>query len=185
MTISPRPWHDGNLVRFHPRFLAFAREYSFLPRACHVRAAWEKGKIERAVGYVRQNFWPLRTFTDLADVNLQAQHWLEQVANQRRHRETGETPAARFQPESLRALPVIVPDYRDTTEALVHKDLRLSFDGNRYCVPPHYLGRRLTIKADASAITFTISIGRSFLTLAAGGAARPWVPSVFKRNCVC
>ena len=26
--------HDGNLVRFHPRFLAFAREYSFLPRAC-------------------------------------------------------------------------------------------------------------------------------------------------------
>jgi transposase len=34
--------HDGNLVRFHPRFLAFAREYSFLPRACHVRAAWEK-----------------------------------------------------------------------------------------------------------------------------------------------
>jgi len=57
--------HDGNLVRFHPRFLGFAREYSFLPRACHVRAAWEKGKIERAVGYLRQNFWPLRTFTDL------------------------------------------------------------------------------------------------------------------------
>ena len=24
--------HDGHLVRFHPRFLAFAREYSFLPR---------------------------------------------------------------------------------------------------------------------------------------------------------
>jgi transposase len=53
--------HDGNLVRFHPRFLAFAREYSFLPRACHVRAAWEKGKIERAIGYARTSFWPLRT----------------------------------------------------------------------------------------------------------------------------
>jgi len=48
--------HEGNLVRFHPRFLGFAREYSFLPRACHVRAAWEKGKVERAIGYVRQNF---------------------------------------------------------------------------------------------------------------------------------
>ena len=145
--------HDGNLVRFHPRFLAFAREYSFLPRACHVRAAWEKGKIERAVQYLRQNFWPLRTFRDLLDVNLQARHWLEQVANQRRHRETGETPAARFQPETLRALPVIVPDYRDTAEALVHKDLRLSFDGNRYCVPPRFVGRHLTVKADASAVT--------------------------------
>jgi transposase len=53
--------HDGNLVRFHPRFLAFAREYSFIPRACPVAAAWEKGKVERAIGYVRQNFWPLRS----------------------------------------------------------------------------------------------------------------------------
>lgn len=145
--------HDGNLVRFHPRFLAFAREYSFLPRACHVRAAWEKGKIERAVGYLRQNFWPLRTFTDLADVNLQARQWLEQVANSRRHRETGQTPEERFQPEALRPLPTITPDYRDTAEALVHKDLRLSFDGNRYCVPPRYVGRCLALKADASSVT--------------------------------
>lgn len=73
--------HDGNLVRFHPRFLAFAREYNFLPRACHVRAAWEKGKIERAIGYARTSFWPLRTFTDLADVNSQALQWLNEVAN--------------------------------------------------------------------------------------------------------
>ena len=35
--------HDGRLVRFQPRFLAFAREYDFIPRACHVAAAWEKG----------------------------------------------------------------------------------------------------------------------------------------------
>ena len=34
--------HEGNLVRFNPRFLAFAREYNFIPRACHVAAAWEK-----------------------------------------------------------------------------------------------------------------------------------------------
>jgi transposase len=145
--------HDGNLVRFHPRFLAFAREYSFLPRACHVRAAWEKGKIERAVGYLRQNFWPLRTFTDLADVNLQVRHWLEQVANQRRHRETGQTPEERFQADALQSLPAITPDYRDTAEGRVHKDLRLWFDGNRYCVPPRYVGHDLILKADASSLT--------------------------------
>ena len=78
--------HDGNLIRFNPRFLAFARECGFIPRACHVAAAWEKGKVERAIGYVRQNFWPLRSFTDLADVNAQARQWLQEVANQRRHR---------------------------------------------------------------------------------------------------
>jgi hypothetical protein len=145
--------HDGNLVRFHPRFLAFAREYNFLPRACHVRAAWEKGKIERSISYLRQNFWPLRSFTDLADVNLQVRKWLEEVADQRRHRETNQTPQERFQPEALRLLPAITPDYRDLANALVHKDLRLCFDGNRYCVSPRYIGHHLTIKADSASVT--------------------------------
>src|SRR4051794_19812559 len=87
-----------------------------------------KGKVERAIGYVRQNFWPLRSFTDLADVNAQARQWLKEIANLRRHRETGQAPDERFQPESLRPLPAMLPDYRDFAEALVHKDLRLSFD---------------------------------------------------------
>jgi len=64
--------HEGQLVRFNPRFLAFAREYDFYPRACHVAAPWEKGKIERGgIAYLRQNFssgpcassktWPMST----------------------------------------------------------------------------------------------------------------------------
>jgi transposase len=146
--------HDGRLVRFHPRFLAFAREFGFLPRACNPAAGWEKGKVERAgVGYVRQNFWPLRTFTDQADVNRQARQWLAEVANQRLHRETRERPVDRFRPDALRPLPAVTPDYRDTAEALVHKDLRVRFDGNRYCVPHRFVGRRLTLKADSSAVT--------------------------------
>ncbi len=145
--------HEGNLVRFNPRFLAFAREYGFIPRACHVAAAWEKGKVERAIGYVRQNFWPLRSFADLSDVNSQAHRWLQEIANQRKHRETGQAPDQRFQPEALRPLPLLAPDYRDSTEALVHKDLRLAFDGNRYCVPPRYVGHKLTVKADSSSVT--------------------------------
>lgn len=144
--------HEGNLVRFNPRFLGFARECGFIPRACHVAAAWEKGKVERAIGYVRQNFWPLRSFTDLTDVNMQARQWVGQIANQRTHRETGQAPDSRFQAEALRPLPPLTPDYRETTEATVHKDLRLTFDGNRYCVPPRYVGHKLTVKADSSTL---------------------------------
>jgi transposase len=48
--------HDGRLVRFLPRFLGFAREYGFYPRACNPAAGWEKGKVERAIGYTRQSF---------------------------------------------------------------------------------------------------------------------------------
>ena len=48
---------------------------------------------------------------------------------------------------------MITPDYRDSAEALVHKDLRLSFDGNRYCVPPRHVGQKLTVKADGSTVS--------------------------------
>jgi len=146
--------HVGTLVRFNPRFLAFARECGFFPRACNPAAGWEKGKVERGgIGYVRQNFWPLRQFTDLSDVNRQAREWLDEVANQRQHRETRQRPCDRFRPDCLRPLPALTPDYRDTAEALVQKDLRLQFDGNRYCAPPHLVGQRLTVKADASSVT--------------------------------
>jgi hypothetical protein len=146
--------HEGSLVRFNPRFLAFAREYDFYPRACHVAAPWEKGKIERGgIAYLRQNFWPLRQFKDLADVNRQARTWLDQVANQRLHSETRQRPDQRFQPTALRALPALESDCRDTVLALVHTDLRLCFDGNRYCAPARYVGARLTVKADAYSVT--------------------------------
>jgi len=65
---------------------------------------------------VRQNFWPLRSFADLSDLNSQARRWLQEIANRRKHRETGQAPDDRFQPEALRPLPLLTPDYRDIAE---------------------------------------------------------------------
>ncbi len=146
--------HDGRLVRFNPRFLAFAREYGFYPRACNPRAGWEKGKVEKGgVAYLRSNFWPLRSFIDLADVNRQVRQWLDEIANIRIHRETRERPCERFRPDCLRPLPALAPDYRDTAEVFIHKDLRWHFDGNRYCAPARLVGQRLVAKADSSSVT--------------------------------
>lgn len=145
---------DGRIIRFNPRFLAFAHEYGFYPRVCNPAAGWEKGKVERGgIRYVRQNFWPLRKFSDLADINRQARQWLEEVANKRLHSETRQRPDERFRPECLRPLPALDPDYRDTVQLLVHKDIRLRFDANRYCVPPRFVGCRLTVKADSYSVT--------------------------------
>src|SRR6202008_4796426 len=82
------------------------------PHACNPASGWEKGKVERAIGYLRQNFWPLREFTDLHDVNRQVRQWLSEVANRRLHGETRERPLHRFRPEALRPLPIIPYDYR-------------------------------------------------------------------------
>jgi transposase len=151
---TPVAEHEGKIVRFNPRFLAFAREYDFYPRACNKGAGWEKGKIERGgVRYLRQNFWPLREIRDLHDANRQVREWLEQTANVRIHSETRERPIDRFRPDTLRPLLQLEPDYRDTAGARVHKDIRLRFDCNRYCVPPRFVGHELTVKADSPSVT--------------------------------
>lgn len=144
---------DGNLIRFNPRFLAFAREMKFYPRACRVGAAWEKGTVERIIRYIRQSFWPLRQFASLGDVNRQVRQWLAEVANQRIHQGTRQKPAERFEPDALRPLPDMLPDYRETIQRLAHKDMRLNFDGNRYCVPYRLAGAALTLKADSGTVT--------------------------------
>ena len=87
---------QGCLIRFNDAFLDFLTTFKIFPKACNVRAAHEKGKVERVIGYVRKNFWPLRTFTTLADVQTQLKHWLATVANDRVHQTTGQRPKERF-----------------------------------------------------------------------------------------
>jgi transposase len=55
--------------------------FKITPIACNPAAPHEKGKVEAAIKYIRQNFWPLRTFEDLFDVQRQARQWLLTVAN--------------------------------------------------------------------------------------------------------
>jgi transposase len=116
--------------------------------ACNVRAPNEKGKIENAIKYLRQNFWPLRSFTDLNSVQTQVMEWLDTVANVRTHQTTGQRPDDRFKDISLRPLPELLPDYRETSQVTVYKDFAVRFDCNTYTVPPWAIGKKLTLKAD-------------------------------------
>jgi transposase len=145
---------DGPLVRFNEQFLEFLRPFKIVPTACGVAKPHEKGKVEKgAIHYIRYNFWPLRTFTDLRDVQSQANHWRDQVANRRLHRTTGQRPVERFQPHALRALPELLPDCRDTQLAKVHSDFSIHFDANTYTVPPWAVGKSVVVKADTHHVT--------------------------------
>src|ERR1039457_4531113 len=74
----------GNQILFHPRLIELSAHYHFAPRPCQVRAGNQKGRVERAIRYVRDSFWAGRTFTTLAECNRQALIWRDQVAHQRR-----------------------------------------------------------------------------------------------------
>ncbi|MEA2101817.1 MAG: IS21 family transposase [Thermodesulfobacteriota bacterium] len=144
---------QGSVIRYNDAFLDFLRVFGINPKACNVRAPYEKGKVERSIGYIRQNFWPLRSFKDLSDVQAQMRGWLNGTANVRIHQTTGERPFERFDKAALRPLPQMLPDCRETTSVVVHKDFAVQFDGNAYTVPPWSIGKQLTIKADQTAVS--------------------------------
>jgi hypothetical protein len=145
---------QGPLVRFNEHFLEFLRPLHITPVACNVAQPQEKGKVEKgAIHYIRHNFWPLRTFRDLPDLQAQANQWRDQVANVRVHNTTGQRPIERFVPKAMRPLPALLPDCRDTAPAKVHIDFSIRFDGNTYTVPPWLIGKTLTVKGDHHQIT--------------------------------
>lgn len=140
---------DGPLIRFNDAFLDFLRPLKITPRPCNVRQPQEKGKVEKgAIHFIRHNFWPLRTFTGLRDVQEQANQWRDQVANVRVHATTGQRPIERQKPEAMQPLPELRADCRDTAAVKVHTDFCIHFDGNTYTVPPWLIGKTVVIKAD-------------------------------------
>lgn len=102
---------------------------------------------------MRQNFWPLRSFTDLNDVQRQVKGWLDTVANVRIHQSTGQRPVDRFLKVKLRPLPDLLPDGQETLFSLVHKDFAIRFDGNAYTAPPWTTGKKVTVKADQRVVS--------------------------------
>lgn len=128
---------SGSTVRFHPRFTEFAGAHLFEPRPCGVRRANEKGKVESAIKYIRQNFFVGRDFRDLADLNRQAKAWRDGTANARLHGTTRERPIDRWARDKQELL--AMPKHRFDTDVIVplraSKMCLVHFDGNAYTVP--------------------------------------------------
>jgi transposase len=136
----------GQPVIYHPRYVDFARFFGLELRACNVRAAHEKGRVERAVGYVKQNFLAGYTPTSLSEINLASRTWLEEVANVRVHAETKKTPQELFPEERLQPLPAALYDVGVVRPAHATRRCRVHLDGNRYSVPAACAGTRLTLR---------------------------------------
>ena len=63
---------DGGRLLENPEFLRFATHWGFRIRACRPHRAQTKGKVERPVCYVRDNFVYGREFFGDSDLNAQA-----------------------------------------------------------------------------------------------------------------
>jgi hypothetical protein len=141
---------QGDAIRFHPTLLAFAGHYRFEPRPVAPARGNEKGRVERAIRYVRESFFAARTFENLEDLNAQAVQWCNGQAADR------PCPAARelrvgdaFLQEQPRLLPL--PENPFITDEVlpvkIGKTPYARFDLNDYSVPHACVLRTVTIRA--------------------------------------
>lgn len=148
--------HTAKMTIFNARFLDYARARGgFGVVACNVRKANEKGRVERPIGFVRERFWPGRRFGDLLDLNVQAATWRDDFANNRVHEVTGRIPSLVFEHEEKRVLSPVSDRPFDTDEIVstgVTKTFRVSFDRNRYSVPPRLLGQTVIVRGNDDAV---------------------------------
>lgn len=145
---------------WNPAFLDFANDMGFVPKACRVRRPQTKGKVERLVRYVKENFIPGRTFTDIADLNRQALQWCDRI-NERANGSTGRSAFDLLREESLLPLPNTALRARYRYESRrVSRDGFISYDGVRYGVPWEYSGRQLTVRAMSGKIEIFNGINR-------------------------
>lgn len=70
----------GDAIRFNETLLQLAGHYRFAPKPCAPARGNEKGRVERRIRYIRDNFFAARTYESLDDLNAQAEDWCTQVA---------------------------------------------------------------------------------------------------------
>ena len=133
---------------FNPRYMDFANHYGFKIVPCNVGKGNEKGIVENAVGYVKKNLLNGLTITDFKIMKPLVQHWLDKVANVRKHGETGKRPVDMFTEEkpSLQPLPVEPYDIGVVKQVRASRQFRITIDTNRYSVPAQLAGVGLTLK---------------------------------------
>jgi transposase len=128
---------DDQGIAYNRKLLDLAAHYRFLPKACRPYRAKTKGKVERPFRYVREDFFLGRSFRNLDDLNAQFRHWLDTVANPRRHATTSRIVLEHFVEEQpyLKALPAMPFTVVLTLDRRITRDGMVSIGGNLYSVP--------------------------------------------------
>jgi len=141
---------QGDAIRFNPTLLDFAGHYRFEPRPVAVYRGNEKGRVERTIRYIRENFFAAREFKDIDDLNAQAEKWFDGPASTRPCPEDkAHSVQAIFLQEKQKL--IALPDNPFPTEerevVKVAKTPYVRFDLNDYSVPHTYTRCTLTVLA--------------------------------------
>lgn len=145
----------GDAIRFHPTLLELAAYYRFEPRPVAPARGNEKGRVERAIRYVRDSFFAAREYVDLDDLNAQARAWTEGDAQDRPCPEDRSRSVREVFAEEQGTLLGLADDpfaADERVEVEVGKTPYVRFDLNDYSVPHTQVRRTLVVVASPSTV---------------------------------
>ena len=142
-------------VVYNKDFLDFCNHYGTLPWACNVYSPYEKGRIERGIGYIKDNFFKGAKFSSLTEAKHALRVWLDDIANVRIHGTTHQQPKELFDRAEKNALLPLNERRYECARILartVDSQCRISCDNNRYSVPTRYAYKMVTIRMTAQKV---------------------------------
>ncbi|GMQ87488.1 MAG: hypothetical protein BMS9Abin08_0692 [Gammaproteobacteria bacterium] len=145
----------ADAIRFHPTLLALSAHYHFEPRPVAVARGNEKGRVERAIRYIRDNFFAGRQWTDVEDLNAQADAWCAGTAANRpcpEDRSMTVREAFALEQPQLLTLPDNPFETDERVDVSVGKTPYIRFDLNDYSVPHTQVRRSVTVMASRTRV---------------------------------
>jgi transposase len=145
----------GDAVRFHPKLVELSGSYYVSLRVCTPYKANQKGRVERAIRYLRERFLAGRHIHSIEQGNRELLAFLDEVAHPRPHPTLhGRTVADCLAEERQRLLPLPkTPPGTELVEPIpVDKQAFIHFDTNRYSVPPEHKESTLTLAVDDNVV---------------------------------
>jgi len=145
---------DAVNPRFTAGWLDYAQHCGFATDAARVRSPKDKPRVERAVQYVRGNFWAGEDFAGLPGAQQAVQEWCAGTAGTRIHGTIQARPAEVF---ARCEAAVLLPragryDVPLFSAVKVHRDFHVEVARSLYSAPQQYLGRHLDARADSALV---------------------------------
>ena len=145
----------ADAAHLHPTLLEVAGALRVQPRLCAPYQPNHKGKVERAIRYLRDRVLSGRQWSRVEDGNHALLQFVSTTAAERPHPTAKpRTVAAVFADEQPRllSLPQVMPEPLGMVFVRVDTRCSVTFDTNRYSVPPQYVGQMQLLRASDSAV---------------------------------
>jgi len=146
---------DRYSPRVNRQFLEYAQHRGFIVDPAYSGHAKGKPIVERAVPYVRDNFFAGENFISLEDGRDRAVCWCTDVAGKRIHGTTRKIPAQVFEEVekgSLKSYPGDRYDIPYWAVCKVHPDHHIKFKNSLYSIPTKFIGKSMEVKGDSALV---------------------------------